>query len=92
MLAYVAGIPGTFDAGDVLRVNFLGMRALALGLLPVLRSGGAIVSVASVAGLAWQVRADALAGLLDASTGDEVDAWQASQDPATPCTARRRRP
>lgn len=81
VLAYVAGIPGTFDAGDVLRVNFLGMRTLALGLLPVLRSGGAIVSVASVAGLAWQVRADALAGLLDASTGDEVDAWQASQDP-----------
>ena len=82
VLAYVAGIPGTFEPGDVLRVNFLGMRTLALGLLPVLRTGGSIITVASVAGLAWQGRADALAGLLDASTGEEIDAWQAQQDPA----------
>ena len=79
VLAYVAGIPGTFDACDVLRVNFLGMRTLALGLLPVLRSSGSIVSVA---GLAWQARGEALAGLLDASTGEQVDEWQAQQDPA----------
>ena len=80
MLAYVAGIPEP-SMPAMCYASTSSECALALRLLPVLRSGRAIVSVASVAGLAWQVRADALAGLLDASTGDEVDAWQASQDP-----------
>ncbi|MQY24118.1 SDR family oxidoreductase [Nocardia macrotermitis] len=84
LLAYVAGVPGTAPATDVLKVNYLGMRLLAEGMLPLLREGGAIVTVASVAALGWTERIPALAGLLDTTDPDEVQRWQAGQDPAYP--------
>jgi len=84
LLAYVAGVPGTAPASDVLRVNYLGMRRVAEGTLPLMRSGGAIVTVASVAALGWQQRIPELEGLLAATDGATVDAWQAGQDPAYP--------
>ncbi|MGW4365850.1 coniferyl-alcohol dehydrogenase [Nocardia takedensis] len=83
-LAYVAGVPGTAPASDVLRVNYLGMRLFTTGMLPLLRPGGAIVTVASVAALGWQLRLEDLSGLLAAEDGEAVDAWQATQDPAYP--------
>jgi NAD(P)-dependent dehydrogenase (short-subunit alcohol dehydrogenase family) len=57
VLAHVAGVPGTMPADDVLSVNYLGFRLMAEGMLPLLRPGGAIVAVASIAGLAWAQRA-----------------------------------
>lgn len=83
-LAYVAGVPGTADPMDILKVNYLGMRLIAEGMLPVMRHGGAIVTVASVAALGWQERADELTGLLDAADADAVERWQATQDPNYP--------
>ncbi|MGV9633166.1 coniferyl-alcohol dehydrogenase [Nocardia rhamnosiphila] len=83
-LAYVAGLPGTAPAHDVLAVNYLGMRLMTEGMLPRLREGGAIVTVASVAALGWQQRLDELAGLLDATDLETVRAWQDAQDPAYP--------
>ncbi|MFE3543961.1 SDR family oxidoreductase [Nocardia sp. NPDC059177] len=83
-LAYVAGVPGTAPAADVLGVNYLGMRLFTTGMLPLLRHGGAIVTVASVAALGWQQRIDDLAGLLAASDAEAVARWQATQDPAYP--------
>ncbi|WP_280242688.1 SDR family oxidoreductase [Nocardia abscessus] len=83
-LAYVAGVPGTAPAADVLKVNYLGMRLFTTGMLPLLRQGGAIVTVASVAALGWQQRIDDLAGLLTATDADAVERWQAAQDPAYP--------
>ncbi|MFD4459708.1 SDR family oxidoreductase [Nocardia sp. NPDC058480] len=83
-LAYVAGVPGTASAADVLGVNYLGMRLFTTGMLPLLRQGGAIVTVASVAALGWQQRIDDLAGLLAATDADAVAQWQATQDPAYP--------
>jgi NAD(P)-dependent dehydrogenase (short-subunit alcohol dehydrogenase family) len=49
MLAHVAGIPGTAPAPDVLKVNYLGMRLMTEGMLPLLREGGSVVAVASTA-------------------------------------------
>ncbi len=84
MLAHVAGIPGTAPAGDVLKVNYLGMRLMVEGMLPLLRQGGSIVTVASTAALGWDQRVDVLDGLLELVDGDAVERWQAAQDPTYP--------
>lgn len=84
MLAHVAGIPGTAPAADVLRVNYLGMRLMTEGMLPMLRQGGSVVTVASTAALGWDQRLDTLAGLLEATDPEAVEAWQARQDPDYP--------
>jgi NAD(P)-dependent dehydrogenase (short-subunit alcohol dehydrogenase family) len=84
VLAHVAGVPGTHPATDVLAVNYLGFKLMAEGMLPLMRRGGAIVGVGSIAGLAWQQRAADIAGLLNAETVAEVAAWQAEQDPNYP--------
>jgi NAD(P)-dependent dehydrogenase (short-subunit alcohol dehydrogenase family) len=84
MLAHVAGIPGTAPAVDVLKVNYLGMRLMTEGMLPLLRQGGSIVAVASTAALGWEQRLDTLAGLLDATDAEAVEEWQAGQDPDYP--------
>jgi NAD(P)-dependent dehydrogenase (short-subunit alcohol dehydrogenase family) len=39
MLAHVAGAPGTAKSGDVLKVNYLGMRLMTEGTLPLLHEG-----------------------------------------------------
>ena len=84
LLAHVAGVPGTAPAADVLKVNYLGMRLMAEGMLPRLREGGSIVTVASTAALGWQQRIDVLDGLLELNDGDAVAQWQAGQDPEFP--------
>ncbi|MGW5382625.1 coniferyl-alcohol dehydrogenase [Nocardia sp. NPDC003963] len=84
VLAYIAGVPGTAPAHDVLAVNYFGMRLMTEGMLPRLREGGAIVTVASVAALGWQQRIEELAGLLDAADLETVRRWQDSQDPDYP--------
>jgi NAD(P)-dependent dehydrogenase (short-subunit alcohol dehydrogenase family) len=80
VLAHVAGVPGTEPAQDVLTINYLGFRLMAEGMLPLLRRGGSIVAVASIAGLAWPQRAGDLSGLLQCSTAEEAAAWLSGQD------------
>lgn len=53
-LLNVAGLSGQTGAAQTLAVNFLGLRALSLGLAPKLREGGAVVNVASIAGFGWR--------------------------------------
>lgn len=84
MLAHVAGIPGTAPAGDVLKVNYLGMRLMTEGMLPLLRHGGSVVAVASTAALGWDQRVEILDGLLQLTDADAVEKWQAAQDPNYP--------
>ncbi|MFI5507495.1 coniferyl-alcohol dehydrogenase [Mycobacterium sp. NPDC051804] len=84
MLAHVAGIPGTAPAADVLNVNYLGMRLMAEGMLPLLNEGGSIVTVASTAALGWDQRTDILSELLEFTDGEAVARWQESQDPEYP--------
>lgn len=84
MLAHVAGVPGTAPVNDVLVVNYLGMRRMVEGMLPRIRRGGAVVAVASIAGIGWEQRVDELSDLLAATDAAGVAAWQARQDPAYP--------
>jgi len=84
MLAHVAGVPGTAPPADVLKVNYLGMRLMTEGMLPLLRPGGSVVAVASTAALGWEQRTEILAGLLDATDSEAVENWQAAQDPDFP--------
>lgn len=84
MLAHVAGVPGTAPAADVLKVNYLGMRLMTEGMLPLLRQGGSVVAVASTAALGWDQRMATLAGLLELTDGEAVENWQADQDPNYP--------
>ncbi|MDH6197090.1 NAD(P)-dependent dehydrogenase (short-subunit alcohol dehydrogenase family) [Mycobacterium frederiksbergense] len=79
-LAHVAGVPGTAPAADVLKVNYLGMRLMTEGMLPLLRRGGSVVAVASTAALGGEQRVDILDGLLELTDGDAVAQWQAGQD------------
>lgn len=55
--------PGTTVA-DVMRVNFLGVRHLSERVLPLIPAGGAVASIASVGGLGWERRRDAIDELL----------------------------
>jgi NAD(P)-dependent dehydrogenase (short-subunit alcohol dehydrogenase family) len=84
MLAHVAGIPGTAPAADVLNVNYLGMRLMVEGMLPLLREGGSIVTVASTAALGWDQRTEILSELLELTDGNAVARWQQGQDPTYP--------
>jgi len=84
MLAHVAGVPGTAPAADVLKVNYLGMRLMTEGMLPLLREGGSVVAVASTAALGWDQRLETLNGLLELTDAEAVENWQAGQDPNYP--------
>lgn len=84
VLAHVAGVPGTAPPDDVLAVNYLGLRKMVEGMLPRMRRGGAIVAVASIAGIGWERRLDELSALLEATDADAVAKWQAGQDPRYP--------
>lgn len=84
MLAHVAGVPGTAAPADVLKVNYLGVRLVAEGMLPRLREGGSIVAVASTAALGWDQRIDTLNGLLELTDANAVERWQSEQDPDYP--------
>ena len=53
-LCNVAGVSGATGAAKTLAINFFGLRALSEALAPRLREGGAIVSVASIAGYGWR--------------------------------------
>lgn len=52
-LANVAGLPPTKPAAKVLAVNYVGLKALTVGLIPKMEDGASIVNVASLAGLGW---------------------------------------
>jgi NAD(P)-dependent dehydrogenase (short-subunit alcohol dehydrogenase family) len=82
VLAHVAGVPGTAPAADVLKINYLGMRLMIDGLLPLMEPGGAIVTIGSAAALGWEQRIGELSDLLAATDAETVEKWCAEQDPA----------
>jgi NAD(P)-dependent dehydrogenase (short-subunit alcohol dehydrogenase family) len=51
-----AGLPQTFPALDVMKVNFAGTRHLTEQLLPYMGEGSAIASISSNGGLGWSRR------------------------------------
>jgi NAD(P)-dependent dehydrogenase (short-subunit alcohol dehydrogenase family) len=66
-----AGLGPTFSPLDIMKVNFIGTRHLSERLLPVLRDGGAIGSIASTAAMGWSRRIPIHKALL-AVTGYET--------------------
>ena len=74
-LANVAGVPGTFPAELVMRVNVLGLRHLTEALLPRLVSGAAVVNVASVAAVRDPAPRQLVAELLATPSFDAGLAW-----------------
>jgi NAD(P)-dependent dehydrogenase (short-subunit alcohol dehydrogenase family) len=51
-----AGLPQSFPAMDVMKVNFIGLRHLTEQILPLMGPGGAIANIASTGGLGWSRR------------------------------------
>lgn len=64
-LANIAGLPPTRPASDVLKVNLVGLKYLTLGVVPKMSDGGAIVNLASLAGLGWADAEDAVSASQD---------------------------
>lgn len=65
-LLNIAGVSGNTGAAPTLAINFYGLRALSLALAPRMRPGGAIVSVASIAGYGWRGNLDRARALVAA--------------------------
>ena len=71
-LANIAGVPPTFAPEVVLRVNFLGLRRLTLGLVGKLADQASIVNVASLAGFGWRDALLDVRRLLNCDFGDDL--------------------
>ena len=66
---------GTHPPARVLAVNLLAPRRLITGVLPRMRPGGAVVTVASVAAHRNVVPPAGITALLAAQTSGDIDAW-----------------
>ncbi|UIJ61164.1 coniferyl-alcohol dehydrogenase [Amycolatopsis acidiphila] len=75
VLCNVAGVPGTAPAELVMKVNFLGLRHLTEMFLDRLHRGGAVVTVASMAGFGWPQRLEQIRDLLATDDFDAGLAW-----------------
>src|SRR4029077_20543544 len=64
-LGNIAGVAGSMGAELVLRVNVYGLRHISEAMLArgLIAEGGAIVNIASLAGMAWQRHLDRIAEL-----------------------------
>ncbi|MGF0131059.1 SDR family oxidoreductase [Dietzia cinnamea] len=74
-LANVAGLPGTASPEAVLRVNVLGPKLMAEGLLPRLTASSAVVNVASVAAHRNTQPPESVEQLISATTPEDIRAW-----------------
>ena len=70
-----AGLPPTFPALDVMKVNFIGTRHLTERVLARMGEGAGIASIASTAGLGWSRRVGTHMELLATSGFAEALAW-----------------
>ena len=75
VLINCAGLPQTFPAIEVMKVNFLGLRHFTEGWLPKIRKGGAIVNISSLAGMGYLQQMADLKGLLDTPDFASGLAW-----------------
>ncbi|MEZ4215593.1 MAG: coniferyl-alcohol dehydrogenase [Myxococcota bacterium] len=73
-----AGVPHPpFPAVDTVMINFVGLRHLTDAVIPRLRAGGSITSIASTAGMAWKGNLDRVRRFLALETFDAAAAWLA---------------
>ena len=81
VLMNCAGVPGgtRFGPAEVMRINFLGLRALTEALLARLEPDGSVVHVASIAGVRWSRNAAALKELIATEDFAAGAAWCGEQ-------------
>ncbi len=71
-----AGVPCPPNpAFETVMINFVGLRHLTDALIPRLRPGGSIASIASTAGMAWKRNLETVNAFLDLETFDAAEAW-----------------
>jgi NAD(P)-dependent dehydrogenase (short-subunit alcohol dehydrogenase family) len=71
-----AGLPGPpFSELDVVKVNFVGARHLAEGLVPKMHSGSSISAIASSAAVGWWDQMELVGQMLDTKGYDEAVEW-----------------
>ena len=73
----VAGVPQTQAPERVFQVNFLGLREVTEQTLALMPDGGAVVSVASLAGMGWADHLAAINEVLDTPDLAAGEAWAA---------------
>jgi NAD(P)-dependent dehydrogenase (short-subunit alcohol dehydrogenase family) len=74
-LVNCAGVSGVAPAETVMRVNFIGLRELTESLLPRLEATGAVVNIASGAGMLWRDRLQQSLELITTPSYDAALAW-----------------
>lgn len=70
-----AGLPQTAPALDVMKVNYAGTRRVTERVLPLMQSGGAIVSVSSNGGMGWSRRIPTIMQLIQADSYEAAVKW-----------------
>lgn len=71
-----AGVPGPpFSNTETMLVNFIGPRHLTESVIALMPHGGAIASIASVAGSGWTQNLSNVMRLLETVSFDEAHAW-----------------
>ena len=60
---------------DTVMINFVGLRHLTDALIPRIREGGSITSIASTAGMAWKSNLDLVKSFLELGTFEAAEAW-----------------
>lgn len=63
-LCNIAGLPPTSPEAEVLKVNFIGLKYLTLGMIDNLNDGASIVNMASLAGSGWPNAVDLIRDFL----------------------------
>jgi len=74
----VAGVPQTHAPERVFTVNFLGLRHITERTLDLMPDGGAVASVASLAGMGWSEHMASITELLDTPDVASGQAWAAA--------------
>jgi NAD(P)-dependent dehydrogenase (short-subunit alcohol dehydrogenase family) len=77
-LLNIAGLPGTVAPELIMRVNTLGLRHITQALFDRIQHGGAIVNVASIAGVNWARHLKDIDELLSTPSYDAGVAWCAA--------------
>lgn len=70
-----AGLPQTFPAVDVMKVNFIGLRYWTEKALPLMREGGAIASISSTAGFGFMQHIAEIRELIAIEDFEEAVRW-----------------
>jgi NAD(P)-dependent dehydrogenase (short-subunit alcohol dehydrogenase family) len=70
-----AGLPQTFPALDVMKVNFIGMRRLTECVITKMRSGSAITTISSTAGFGFLARLPTVLEFVSTPDEESALAW-----------------